>query len=143
MKAANPNPAMTSRRRIRSPRPHGREGEIAASAIASLAAQGFAKICSGLLVTGRDCGLDSIGRAIRMTGFKRRIRIVLDAELHGLSYGLAGNVGHYAEPKVDARRDTTRGDHVSILDDSSLLMRSTHQRQKLGKGPMSRCSAAP
>src|ERR1700682_6419158 len=76
-----------------------------------------------------------------MTGSKWRIGIVLQAQLDTLSYRVACGIGHYAEAKIDTRRDAARRNQVSILHDAFLFVCRTNQRQQLGKGPVRGCAA--
>ena len=63
-----------------------------------------------------------------MSGVERRRRVVFHAELDSPGGCLACDFGHDTKPKVDTRRDPTRSDHITVLDDSCLLVRGADER---------------
>src|SRR5882762_6361296 len=95
---------------------------------------------SGLVVAfGEHRRVDRGRCLIGITGIEGRRRIVFEAELYFPGRCLARNFGGNTERKIDARGDTTRSDHVAVLDDPGLLLRGPDERQQIGKSPMRRC----
>src|SRR3954470_20631605 len=57
---------------------------------------------------------DGRGRLLQRSGIERRLRVVLDPELHALGVLVAGDAGDERETHVDARRDAGRGDDLAL-----------------------------
>src|SRR4051812_44572831 len=76
---------------------------------------------------------------VRITGIEWRRRIVFDAELDCPGGCLARDFGGNNKPKIDARTDTSRSEHVAVLDDPGLLVRGPDERQQISKSPMRGC----
>ena len=102
----------------------------------------FTKICTPLFVT--RCNLSKCLRCgtVGVPGRKRRIGIVLKAQLDGPGNRLARDVGYHLQAEIDARCDSACGDQIPIPNDTSLFMRRTDQRQQLGVAPVRSRAAA-
>src|SRR5918995_5619632 len=79
---------------------------------------------------------------VGVAGIEWRCRVVFDAELYFPGGCLAGDLSGNSERKIDARADTSRSDHVPVLDDPGLLVRRPDERQQIDKSPMRRCPSS-
>ena len=81
--------------------------------------------------------------AIRVTGGKRRRRIVFESELNGLCRVRSGDLRRHVERKINSCRDAAARNDFAVLHEARLLEFRTDESEQVGVGPMRGRTAPP